>query len=810
MKRISKDDPRFTAKALGERSEELDELEVASEDLDAFEEMQSLARELESEFEKGQEDAVLSDAQMEALESASRTAGAPKRSIIAFPQWTYGLAACVAIAGVSIVAFRNQTATPEYALERPSQPVGGESSETRRKATSAELGGRLSQVETLQSASVPAEVDTAFRETIIVVEGKKETSPTIVLRNEVAPRVAEMRQDDASSADRDQLRYFDSGGARGEPERAQSLPQIAPSAVAESEEVFLLSPFSVDAGDTEAFADTNSLAGTRLRGISPPQLADGGASVTVVTGEFVRDVAMSDGSARLNYTQPARALGTVTGSSDAMEATKSISRPAPMPIPMAPESFNREGYDRIEENDFLTVRDQPLSTFSIDVDTASYANMRRMIESGTRPNPDAIRIEELINYFQYDYPQPDGEAPFSVAVESAAAPWRPEHQLLRIGLQGLEMEKSERPAANLVFLIDVSGSMGSPNKLPLAQESLKLLVEQMGERDRIAIVVYAGASGLSLPSTTANNQETIRHAIDNLKSGGSTNGGAGIELAYKVAAEKFIEDGINRVILCTDGDFNVGMTDDGSLTRLIETKAKSGVFFSAIGFGRGNYQDSKMEQLSNKGNGNYAYIDGQQEARKVFVDDMLGTLHTIAKDVKIQVDFNPIEIQAYRLIGYVNRKLAKEDFNDDKKDAGEIGAGHTVTALYEVVPAGIEFDSRSVDASKYQRPASDATNSEEWLTVKLRYKQPDGDTSRLIEVPFEGRAGRAFDAASDDLRFAASVAGFGMLLRDSEHKGDLTMEEVVRMARDAKGQDDRGLRGDFVELARKAQDLGIE
>ena len=766
MKRISKDDPRFTAKALGERSEELDELEVALEDLTDFEETQALARELESEFGASEDDATLSAEQLKALEQVSREPKASKRPLLAFPQWTYGLAASIAIGGIIFVAFREPTVEPEFVFEMP-KPVDRLD---RPEPLDTVLGDSSKGVDSTVVRSSPlgyaqnepelGESNTVFPETSIVVEAKEEVSPTIVLRDEIVPNVAEAMQEGEGIVNGDGRvqAYFDAGGAR--------------------------------------------LSGDRN---------DSGAAITVVTQEFMEDVGGTGNAELLSYggtdAGETRALGDFATSSEPLRMQRVFQQPIPAPKPAVPQPFQREGYDRIEENEFMSVLDNPLSTFSIDVDTASYANMRRMIESGTRPNPDAIRIEELINYFQYDYAQPDDETPFSVNVESAAAPWKSEHHLLRIGLKGLEIEKDERPAANLVFLVDVSGSMGSPNKLPLAQESLKLLVEQMGEQDRIAIVVYAGASGLSLPSTTANNQETIRHAIDNLRSGGSTNGGAGIQLAYKVAAEKFIEGGINRVVLCTDGDFNVGMTDDGSLTRLIETKAKSGVFFSAIGFGRGNYQDSKMEQLSNKGNGNYAYIDGKQEARKVFVDDMLGTLHTIAKDVKIQVDFNPAEIQAYRLIGYVNRKLAKEDFNDDKKDAGEIGAGHTVTALYEVVPTGVDFESRSVDASKYQRPSTEATNSKEWLTVKLRYKQPDGDTSSLLEVPFEGRNGRGFDAASDDFRFAASVAGFGMLLRDSERAGDLTMADVIDMARQSKGRDERGLRGDFVELARKAREL---
>ncbi len=471
--------------------------------------------------------------------------------------------------------------------------------------------------------------------------------------------------------------------------------------------------------------------------------------------------------------------------------------------------FTREAYDRITENEFKNPVDHPLSTFSIDVDTASYANVRRFLNGGRLPAPDAVRIEELINYFLYDYAGPDSETPFAVHVDAASAPWKPEHRLVRIGLQGETVDLSERPDANLVFLIDVSGSMSSPNKLELVQRSMNLLVEQMEGRDRIAVVVYAGASGLALPSTMANNRETIKHAINNLRSGGSTNGGAGIELAYSVARQHFIEGGINRVILCTDGDFNVGTTDRGSLSRLIEEKAKTGVFFSVLGFGMGNYQDAAMEELSNKGNGNYGYVDSIKEARKVFVDQMLGTLMTIAKDVKIQVEFNPARVGAYRLIGYENRMLAKEDFNDDTKDAGEIGAGHSVTALYEIIPAGLAANTTpSVDPLKYQNPAvrQTAVRSDELLTVKLRYKQPDADDSQLIEKPFVD-PGAAFAAASEDFRFAASVAAFGMLLRNSQYTEAMTLDEALDLARQAKARDPRGLRSEFIELIEKARQL---
>jgi Ca-activated chloride channel family protein len=483
--------------------------------------------------------------------------------------------------------------------------------------------------------------------------------------------------------------------------------------------------------------------------------------------------------------------------------------------------FNTEAYARIVDNPFLAVGDNPLSTFSIDVDTASYANVRRFLNQGVLPPPDAVRIEELINYFRYDYAGPEGDVPFSSHVEVAGCPWAPEHRLVRVALKGREIQEQNRPASNLVFLLDVSGSMEPENKLPLLKKAMRLLVERLGENDRVAIVVYAGASGLVLPSTTANNQETIHSALDELHAGGSTNGASGIQLAYDVAVSHFIKGGTNRVILCTDGDFNVGITDEGQLHRLIEEKAKSGVFLSVLGFGMGNLKDANLEMLSGKGNGNYAYIDTLSEARKVLVEEMGGTLVTIAKDVKIQVEFNPKEVAVYRLIGYENRVLAAEDFNDDTKDAGEIGAGHTVTALYEIAPAaphpnpppqegGGDVAQRDVDPLKYQKPAelAEAALEGELMELKLRYKEPDGDVSKLLTFPVKDE-GKGFAQASGDFKFAASVAGFGMLLRGSPYKGNATLDAVLEIAEDGKGADALGYRAEFLELVTKAKTVSV-
>jgi len=472
------------------------------------------------------------------------------------------------------------------------------------------------------------------------------------------------------------------------------------------------------------------------------------------------------------------------------------------------QNFNTEAYDRVVDNPFLRATQNPLSTFSIDVDTAAYGNLRRFLSSGALPPKDAVRIEEMVNYFAYDYEGPKNKDPFSAQVEVASAPWKPEHRLVKIGLQGREIAQDKRPPSNLVFLIDVSGSMQPPNKLPLIKRGLPLLVEKLTENDRVAIVVYAGASGLALPSTSCDHKAKILAALENLEAGGSTNGGAGIQLAYDTAIANFIKGGTNRVILATDGDFNVGVTNQGELTRLIEEKAKSGVFLSVLGFGMGNYKDSTLEKLADKGNGNYAYVDSLQEARKVLVEEMGGTLITIAKDVKIQVEFNPALVGAYRLIGYENRILRAEDFNDDTKDAGEIGAGHTVTALYEVVPAGKEGALPGIDALKYQKPIEAARESKsgELLTLKLRYKEPDAETSKLLQFPVSD-SGTGWAQASRDFKFASAVAALGMILRDSPYKGNATVGSVLELAAAGKGEDKQGYRAEFIELVRMVRGL---
>ena len=481
--------------------------------------------------------------------------------------------------------------------------------------------------------------------------------------------------------------------------------------------------------------------------------------------------------------------------------------PLPHPIPVLDGDFNTESYDSIADNPFLLVEHSPLSTFSIDVDSAAYANIRRFLNAGQRPPRDAVRIEELVNYFPYEYALPEKEAhPLKIDVEAASAPWQEEHRLVRVALKGKEIDWEERAPSNVVFLLDVSGSMQSHNKLPLVKQSVELLARKFDQRDRVAIVTYAGQSRVALPSTTADNTETILHAIRNLTSGGSTHASAGIADAYEIAEKHFVEGGNNRVILCTDGDFNVDVTHRGGLVDLIEKEARKGIYLTILGFGMGNYKDATLEELSNKGNGNYGYIDTLREARKVFVEQVAGTLVTIAKDVKIQVEFNPAKVQAYRLIGYENRRLAARDINDDKKDAGEIGAGHTVTAFYEVVPAGMEWEGSGVDPLKYQKPSEkrEASGSEELLTVKLRYKLPEADKSTFLEESFSD-AGTRFEEASEEFRFAAGVAAFGMVLRDSPYKGTSGLAMVRGIAERAQGNNRGGYRSEFLHLIDQAE-----
>jgi Ca-activated chloride channel family protein len=555
-------------------------------------------------------------------------------------------------------------------------------------------------------------------------------------------------------------------------------------------------------GDTVRVNFTLATAALRLQEVVVADAAQAGRTVSpaIAVELSAPPTYAAAGSARAKQGFSTGVVGGAAGNR-AAESTWGTPR-------RADPGFNTEQYDRIYENPFLAVSVNPRSTFSIDVDRASYSNVRRFIDQGLRPPKDAVRTEELVNYFTYDYPEPRGSDPVSITTEVAPAPWKPAHRLVRIGLKGKSIDKRELPASNLVFLIDVSGSMSSPNKLPLVKTAFRLLVNELREQDRVAIVVYAGAAGLALPPTSGADKTRIMDAIERLEAGGSTAGGAGLTLAYDVARKSHLRGGNNRVILATDGDFNIGLSSDAEMVRLIEERRAQGTFLTVLGFGMGNYKDSRLEKLADKGNGNYGYIDDLMEARKMFVTEFGGTLVTIAKDVKLQVEFNPSKVAAYRLIGYENRLLRDQDFNDDTKDAGEIGSGHTVTALYEIIPVGAHTDQKveGVDPLRYQTPtaregAETATN--ELLFVRLRYKQPDGETSKLLERAVVDRG----EKPSLDLTFASAVAAFGLVLRDSEYKGSATLDDILRAARRSVGEDPNGYRADFVRVVEAAQRL---
>ena len=504
----------------------------------------------------------------------------------------------------------------------------------------------------------------------------------------------------------------------------------------------------------------------------------------------------------------------ISSSNNKMETLSSFKNPATIgflagqepPKQRIPiQQFHTEEYDRIYENRFLSALNNPLSTFSIDVDTASYSNIRRFINASQFPPPDAVRVEEMINYFQYSYPQPNNEHPFSLTTELSQCPWQPSHQLMHIGIKGKEFPRERLPACNLVFLLDVSGSMGAMNKLPLLKQAFKLLVNQLTGRDTVAIVVYAGAAGVILPPTPGDNKKLILQAIEKIEAGGSTAGGEGIQAAYSLAKKNYLKNGNNRVILATDGDFNVGMSSDGDLIRLIETKRDHGIYLTVLGFGTGNYKDSKMEHLADAGNGNYAYIDSLREAKKVLVNELDGTLLTIAKDVKIQVEINPAKVLEYRLIGYENRHLHKEDFADDAKDAGELGAGHSVTALYEIILANSDAPAQA-DNLKYQHTtiSPGAMHTNEIMTVKLRYKLPDKNESTLVTYPvFDDQT--KLEDSSDNFKFSAAVAEFGLLLQKSEYSGKAAYSQVLQLATEAKGTDIYGYRAEFIHLVETIQ-----
>jgi Ca-activated chloride channel family protein len=504
--------------------------------------------------------------------------------------------------------------------------------------------------------------------------------------------------------------------------------------------------------------------------------------------------------------QPSVAAGS-------MEARKAVPQLMPMIAPAAPladsaafgyQDVYREQYQKIESSPVQAVAQQPVSTFSIDVDTGAYANVRRFLNDGSLPPKDAVRLEELVNYFPYAYPKPEGDVPFSVATELATTPWNPETRLLRVAIKAADLSAAELPPANLVFLVDVSGSMDRREGLPMVQSTLKLLVDQLRPQDRVALVTYAGNASVVLESTSGSEKAKIRTAIDQLSAGGSTAGESGIQLAYQEAQKGLLKGGINRILLATDGDFNVGISDFETLKQLAADKRKTGVSLTTLGFGTDNYNEQLMEQLADAGDGNYAYIDNLREARKVLVDQLSSTLAVVAKDVKIQVEFNPAEVSEYRLLGYENRALKREDFSNDKVDAGEIGAGHTVTALYEVVPVGAKG---WLEPLRYTQANEKPGKAGEIAWLRLRYKAPEGGASQLVERPIGKGEATPIAKASEDLRFAAAVAAFAQQLGDAKYTGDFSLADSAKLARGAKGEDPFGLRGEFVQLVELAQSL---
>ena len=688
------------------------------------------------------------------------------------------------------------TAADREVLEKRIQGERREAAETKRRRLWSRLavyGGLAAAACLLASMTIPA-VTGSLQKSASVPLAKREPDGYVVA---LAPQTAatpaglsapEVRKPAEAQAGQEQL------FASVAPERSSDQEKVRGELKRQLNEAptFALSATTAPAAPAAAFRAASALAGNQAGNaqVAAPQ-SEALSVSSGFSGEKGQFIAENETRSRFVPSSPVDL--------DARHARPFRSAKA--------RDFNTEGYDYQEDNRFLSARENPLSTFSVDVDTASYSNVRRFLQQENQlPPKGAVRVEELINYFPYAYPQPEGEDPFSVNVEVSQAPWNPQHELVRIGLKGREIAADQRPASNLVFLIDVSGSMNTPAKLPLLQKSLTELAARLGAKDRVAIVVYAGSSGLVLPSTA--DKAAIREALERLRAGGSTNGADGIKLAYREARENFLEDGNNRVILCTDGDFNVGVTNEQALIDLIEKERKSGVFLSVLGFGAGNLKDSQMEKLADKGNGNYAYIDSIAEGRKVLGEQMGATLFTIAKDVKLQVEFNPATVAGYRLIGYENRVLAKEDFNNDKKDAGEIGAGHAVTAFYEVVPAGQPLpDADSVDALKYQQPAKvDGGPDKELLTVKLRYKQPDGDTSKLLEVPVANDV-KEWSAASEDFRFAAAVAAFGQKLRGSKTLKNFDWPAIQKLARPNLGDDPGSYRAEFLTLVEKARQI---
>jgi Ca-activated chloride channel family protein len=743
ISKITPDDPRLTAYALGElEPAEHAAIEAAIKDDPAAQvavaQIRALGNDLSAALAKEPLPTVVVAAKQTNATPAARETYQP-RKMIRFP---YFIVAGLAAACFAVMFVHQQRETARDRILLADARVSAE----QRKQLTQEVAQLEERSRTLYEIDLNKDAQEAYVASMPGQSPKPEVA---------APAAPESVVSGLSSTI----------------EMARQEERSKAAASGEWGETIVLPPCEITASNDAGYKASSTLGGTRMR----TQFMDVGSAIT--------------------SNSPAERV-----------------RRADSPPGFSNNEFNTEAYAYQKDNDYLDVAGNPLSTFSIDVDTASYANTRRFLQGGQRPPRDAVRIEELVNYFPYHYEAPKGDQPFAASMEVASAPWNPTHRLVRIGLKGREIPEADRPALNLVFLLDVSGSMNQPNKLPLVKESMRLLIEKMKPTDRVAIAVYAGASGLALPSTPVVKKQEILAALDALSAGGSTNGAMGIQLAYDIAKANFIEGGANRVVLCTDGDFNIGVTNQGDLTRLIEEKAKSGVFLTVLGFGMDNYKDATLQKLADKGNGNYGYVDNAAEAKKLLVDQLSSTLVTIAKDVKIQVEFNPARVKSYRLIGYEKRMLSQEDFNNDKIDAGEIGAGHTVTALYEVVPVGVESPSEvpAVDPLKYQvkkevRIAKD-NSSPELLTLKIRYKTPSAIISHKLEFPLVD-SGVEFAGASQDFKFAAAVASFGMMLRESPHKGTASFDSVLGWAEDGLGTDSGGYRHEFMDLVKLAKGI---
>ncbi len=807
---LDANDPKWTAYALGEVKDEKERaemeriLEESGEMRRIVEEIRETAGLLKEEL-LAEPGAVLTQAQRESIMAKSTASRRPWFALK--PSWAMACAA-VAVMVLSFVAYKQiarrgpvsqETQIASLAQKKTPSPIAGDLQREAGHDTGAsrspnEMPAPAAQLEKLKP---PPDRPSDAKQYAVTDNESDKTAPAVGEAAAAAPeppgatpslqepaKLAALKGEFHAPASASEIKVLDSA--------ERSLPEAAVS--------------------TETVADAQSPK-------EQPHVKKDASDLINVPSGVMSGVVVAENPMFSNNEQM---FAGVNGRSldirrSGIMASEARYPHTPPPFPLREEiyphntrdrRFNTEAYDPVQDNDFLHAADNPLSTFSIDVDTASYSNVRRFLQNGSLPPKDAVRIEELVNYFDYDYKSPKDGKPFAAHFELTDAPWNPKHRLLRIGLKGREVDPGKRPDSNLVFLLDVSGSMSAANKLPLVKQSILLLVDRLTESDRVAIVVYSGDAHLYLPSTSGDGKERLRRSIRRLHAGGSTNGASGIQLAYETAAINFIEGGINRVILATDGDFNVGTTNRGDLTRLIEKKAESGIYLSALGFGMGNYKDATLEMLADKGRGNYAYIDTINEAKKVLVEQINSTLVAIAKDVKVQVEFNPRRVGAYRLIGYEDRIMTKEDFNDDAKKAGVIGAGHAVTALYELVPPEVYAREKSVDPLKYQKPAppAPAAHSDEIATVKIRSKDPEKDKSVLSEFVVEDSPVK-FSKSSPDHKFAASVAAFGMVLRDSPHKGNANLESALDWAKEGKGPDRHGYRQEFIRLIHRALSL---